>query len=77
MLGLAGRGILIGVAIAACVACLKARQAQSPTGVARELHRSLSIVNAVTGRRRGTPQQSPRMRVMTVAAGRPMTALAS
>jgi hypothetical protein len=71
MLGLAGRGILIGFAIAACVACLKARQAQSPTGLARELHRNLSIVSSVTGRRRGTPKQSPRVAVRAVATGRP------
>jgi hypothetical protein len=72
MLRLAGRGILIGFAMAACVMCLKARQAQSPMGLARELQRNLSIVNIAAVRRRGMPRQSPRV-VRTVAAGRPTT----
>jgi hypothetical protein len=71
MLRLAGRGILIGFAMAACVMCLKARQAQSPMGLARELQRNLSIVNIAAVRRRGMPQ-SPRV-ARTVAAGRPTT----
>ena len=71
MLRLAGRGILIGFALAACVTCIKARQAQSPMGLARELQRNLSIVNIAAVRRRGMPQQSPRVPVRTVAAGRP------
>jgi hypothetical protein len=70
MLRLAGRGILIGVALAACVACIKARQAQSPTGLTRDLQRNLSIVHVAAMRRRGTPQQSPRVPVWTVAAAR-------
>ena len=75
MLRLAGRGILIGFAIAACVACIKARQAQSPTGVVRDLQRSLSMVNVAAGRRRGTPKQSPRVPVRAVATGRPTVSL--
>ena len=70
MLRFAGRGILIGFAMAACVMCLKARQAQSPMGLARELQRNLSIVNIAAVRRRGM-SQSPRVHVRTVAAGRP------
>lgn len=75
MLRLAGRGILIGFALAACVACIKARQAQSPTGLARDLQRNLSIVNVAAMRRRGIPQQSPRVQMRAVAAGRPTTSL--
>lgn len=71
MLRLAGRGILIGFALAACVTCIKARQAQSPMGLARDLQRTLSIVNVAAVRRRGMPKQSPRVPVRTVAAGRP------
>jgi hypothetical protein len=71
MLRLAGRGILIGFALAACVACIKARQAQSPTGLARDLQRNLSIVNVAAMRRRGMPRQSTRVSVRTVATGRP------
>ena len=70
MLRLAGRGILIGFALAACVACVKARQSQSPTGLTRDLQRHLSIVNVVAMRRRGIPKQSRRVPVSTVAAGR-------
>ena len=70
MLRLTGQGILIGFALAACVACIKARQAQSPTGLARDLQRNLSIVNVVATRRRGGPQQSTRVRWCTVPAGR-------
>jgi hypothetical protein len=71
MLRFAARGILIGFALAACVTCIKARQAQSPMGLARDLQRHLSIVNLAAVRRRGTPHQSTRVPVRTVAAGRP------
>jgi len=74
MLRLAGRGILIGFAIAACVACIKTRQSQSPTGLTRELQRNLSIVNVVAGRRRGMPQQ-PRVPVRAVVTSRPIACL--
>jgi hypothetical protein len=70
MLRLAGRAILIGFALAACVTCIKARQAQSPMGLARDLQRNLSIVNLAAVRRRGMPQQSPRVPVRTLATGR-------
>jgi hypothetical protein len=60
MLRLAGRGILIGFALAACVTCIKARQAQSPTGLVRELQRNLSMVNVAAVRRRRMPQQPSR-----------------
>jgi hypothetical protein len=70
MLRFAGRGILIGFAVAVCVTCIKARQAQSPMGLARELQRTLSIVNVAAVRRRGVPQQS-RVPVRTVAARPP------
>ena len=75
MLRLAGRGVLIGFALAACVACIKARQAQSPTGLARDLQRNLSIVNVAAMRRRRTPQHAPRVPVRAVAAGRPTAAV--
>jgi len=75
MLRLAGRGILIGFALAACVACIKARQAQSPTGLTRDLQRNLSIVHVAAMRRRGAPKQSPRVPVWTVATGRPPASL--
>ena len=75
MLRLAGRGILIGFALAACVACIKARQPQSPTGLTRDLQRNLSIVNVAATRRRTAPKQSPRVPAAAVASGRPTTAL--
>ena len=68
MLRLAGRGILIGFALAACVGCVKAPKAQSPMGLARELHRTLSIVNAAA-MRRGTPR-SHRVPARIVATSR-------
>jgi hypothetical protein len=69
MFRLAGRGILLGVALAACVTCIKARQAQSPMGLTRELQRNLSIVNvAAVRRRRGMPQQTPRVPVRALRA---------
>ena len=70
MLRLAGRGILIGFALAACVTCIKAHQAQSPMGLARALQRNLSIVNVAAMRRRAMPR-SHRVAVRAVAAGRP------
>jgi hypothetical protein len=69
MLRLAGRGILIGFALAACVGCIKARQTQSPLGLARELQRTLSIVNVAAMRRGGTPR-SHRVPARIVATGR-------
>jgi len=71
MFQLAGRGILIGIALAACVTCIKARQAQSPMGLTRELQRNLSMVNvAAVRRRRGMPQQTPRIPVRSYRAPR-------
>ena len=77
MLGLVGRGILIGLALAACVASIKARQAQSPMGLARELQRNLSIVNVAAVRRRGMPQQPSRVAVRSVTVGRPIASAAT
>jgi hypothetical protein len=39
-------------------------------GLARVLQRNLSIVNLAAVRRRGMPQQSPRVPVRTLATGR-------
>jgi hypothetical protein len=71
MFRLAGRGILIGFALAACVTCLKARQAQSPMAIARDLQRSLSIVNIAGVRRRGMPQRARRVAVCIGAVAAP------
>jgi len=71
MLRLAGRAILIGFALTACAACIKARQPQSPTGLTRDLQRNLSLVNVAATRRRGAPKSSPRMPARAVATGRP------
>lgn len=68
MFRLAGRGILIGVALAACVTCIKARQAQSPMGLTRELQRNLSIINVAAVRRGRMPQQTPRVPVRALRA---------
>lgn len=72
MLRFAGQGILIVFALAACVTCMKTRQAQSPMGLARELHRNLSIVNIAT-RRRAMPQRSRRVTVHIVAVAAPQS----
>ena len=78
MLRLLGRGILIGVALTACVASIKTRQAtQSPMGLARELQRSLSIVNVAAMRRRGKMPQTPPGAARSVAVGRPAASAAA
>ena len=77
MLGLVGRGILIGLALAACVVSIKTRQAQSPMGLTRELQRNLSIVNVAAVRRRQMAQPPSRGPVRSIAVGRPIASAAT
>lgn len=73
MLRLAGQGILIGFALAACLGCIKTRQAQSPMGLVRDMQRTLSIVNVAATRRRPMPQRSRRVAVRIVAVAAPQS----